>query len=43
MPLRKMNIDRDFILAEAKKVTQKRKFGFYRWMIRICKANTEEI
>jgi hypothetical protein len=39
MPLRKMNIDRKFILSEGAKVSQSRKFGFYRWMIRICKAN----
>ena len=43
MPLRKMNIDRDFILTEAEKVGKERKIGFYRWMIKICKANTEEI
>jgi hypothetical protein len=38
MTLRKMNIDREFILAEGAKVTRNRKFGFYRWMIRICKV-----
>jgi 5-methylcytosine-specific restriction endonuclease McrBC regulatory subunit McrC len=38
MPLRKMNIDRNLIISEAKKVSKERKFGYYRWMIRICKA-----
>jgi hypothetical protein len=29
---------RNFIVAEAKKVDITRRFGFYRWMIRIEKA-----
>jgi hypothetical protein len=38
MPLRKMNIDRAFIIAQAEKVAPERKIGYYRWVIRICKA-----
>jgi hypothetical protein len=41
MPLRKMNIDRQFILAQAESVSPERKIGFYRWVIRICKVNQE--
>lgn len=38
MMLRKMNIDRAFIIAQAEKVSRERKFDYYRWMIRVCKA-----
>jgi hypothetical protein len=38
MPLRKMNIDRKLILDGALKVSSERKIGYYRWMIRVCKA-----
>jgi hypothetical protein len=38
MMLRKMNIDRAFIIAESEKVFRERKFAYYRWIIRVCKA-----
>lgn len=38
MMLRKMNIDREFIIAQGKKVSKERKIGYYRWIIQICKA-----
>lgn len=41
MTLRNMNIDRELILAGASKVSAKRKIGYYRWIIRVCKANEE--
>jgi len=42
MTLRKMNIDRDFIIAQASDVSPERKFGFYRWIIRICKEYAQK-
>lgn len=41
MTLRNMNIDRKMILAGASKVSAKRKIGYYRWIIRVCKASAE--
>lgn len=41
MTLRNMNIDRKMILAGASKVSVKRKIGYYRWIIRVCKASAE--
>jgi hypothetical protein len=38
MMLRNMNIDRTFIIAQAEKVSPERKFAYYRWVIRVCKA-----
>lgn len=38
MKLRQMNIDRQLIITEAAKVSKERKISYYRWMIRVCKA-----
>jgi hypothetical protein len=38
MPLRKMNIDRELILNEAKNIPPKRKISYYRWIISVCKC-----
>lgn len=38
MILRKMNIDRQFILSQGLKVSKEKRFGFYRWIIKVCKA-----
>lgn len=41
MILRKMSIDRQLILKSARKIPAERKIGYYRWIIRVCKAGVE--